>query len=219
VRRLILKATVRPCGHMAHNVRSRGVGGHHLSLPRRSVLMLVGSAGVAAACGGGTEETNLPVVTTEPLPENSPARPFVGTYKFAGGDPERVAVDRAIDGVVSEMSGLVRGIARGRLADANRVAEELILLGGGNTFAVLVDKRAYTGRLDGTAVKVKTVTGDMMDMRFEVGPQLAQIFTDEEKGRTNRFELRGEQLIMHVRVHASALPRDLLYDLTYTRAD
>lgn len=203
---------------MAHIVRPRGVAGQTLQMPRRSVLMLVGSAGFAAACGGA-EETNLPVITTEPLPENSPARPFVGTYKFAGGDPERVAVDKAIDAVVSDMSGLVRGIARGRLTDANQVAEELILLGGGNTFAVMVDKRPYTGRLDGTPVKVKTVTGDMMDMRFEVGPQLAQIFTDEEKGRTNRFELRGDQLIMHVRVHATALPRELLYDLTYTRAD
>jgi hypothetical protein len=198
--------------------RSSGLVRHaRPALSRRSLLLAAAGAGLASACGAAAEE--FPgVVITEPLPDGSPARPFLGKYQFVGGDGERAALERAIDVCVDEINALLRGVARGRLSDANRVPSVLVIMGGGNTFAILVDKRPYVGRLDGVPVKVKTVTGDVMDMKFQLGPELIQIFSDQEKGRTNRFELQGDKLVMHVRVHAEQLPKELLYDLTFARA-
>ena len=56
-----------------------------------------------------------------------------------------------------------------------------------------------------------------MTMVFNIGPALEQSFSDDEKGRVNRFELAGDTLVMHVRVHADQLPEDLTYSLTYER--
>lgn len=185
---------------------------------RRSLLSLTLSALAGSASGcSSTPDPVVPEIPSEPLPDDSPVREFVGTYRFVGGEPERANVDRAIDEAIADMNAFVRGIARGRLADANVVPEELILVGGGNMFAVVVDKLPYTGRLDGVTTKVKTSTGDVMDMRYQTTPTFDQIFSDSEKGRVNRFELRGQQLIMHVRVHAQQLPRELIYALTFER--
>lgn len=165
----------------------------------------------------GPVPSAVPAQSNLPLPEDSPARPFVGSYRFVGGDTERTNVDKAIDDSISSMSALIRGIARGRLKAANQVPDQLTFRGDARTFAVLVDDRQYVGNVDGSPLKVETVTGDVMDLRYKFGPMLEQSFSDEEKERVNTFELRGSQLIMHVRVHAGQLPKDVVYDLTFER--
>lgn len=197
-----------------------------VSASRRAFLCLTASsaAGVLWGCSSAPE-VFVPEIPQTPLPDDSPAKPFLGTYKHVGGEAERIAVSRAIDTTVADMNGLIRGIARDKLAEANVVPSEISMVGGGNLLAVVVDRRPYVGRIDGIAMKVQTVTGDVMDMRYQLpppgaplpAPQMEQVFFDGEKGRVNRFELRGTQLIMHVRVHASQLPRELLYFLTYDR--
>ncbi|MBK8936831.1 MAG: hypothetical protein IPM79_04060 [Polyangiaceae bacterium] len=197
------------------------------SATRRAFLCLTAStaSGLVLGCSS-TPDVVVPEIPPVPLPDDSPAKQFLGTYRFTGGEAERIAVNRAIDATVADMNGLIRGIARDKLAEANIVPVEISMVGGGNLLAVVVDRRPYVGRIDGIAMKVKTVTGDVMDMRYQLPqstgappppPQMEQVFYDNEKGRVNRFELRGAQLIMHVRVHATQLPRELLYYLTYEK--
>jgi hypothetical protein len=187
---------------------------------RRAFLAAVAAAALGG-CGGAAPDATVPEAVAsdieQPLPANSPARPFVGTYRFAGSDAEREAIERAIDASVADLGGFVYGIARRRLIAANRVPAELVMKGGGNSFVVLVDNRPYPGLLDGTPVRVTVATGDVMDMSFKFGAEMVQSFSDQEKGRVNRFELRGNQLVMHVRVYAKQLSRDVKYDLTFAR--
>jgi hypothetical protein len=182
-------------------------------------ILVVGLLALSASgcSANGAASAAEPAALNEPLPDDSPAKPFVGSYKFVGGEAERAAVTKAIDDTVAPMNGLIRGIARNRLIDANKVPEQLSFRAGGNTFAVAVDDRLYAGPLDGSPVQVTVVTGDVMSLRYKVGTELEQSFSDHEKERVNRFEIRGNQLIMHVRVHAGQLPKDLVYDLTFER--
>ena len=173
--------------------------------------------GCSGADAGAAVPVGLPPDVGQPLAADSPARPFLGTYRFAGGDAEREAVGRAIDASVSQVGSFLRGLARKRLLAANRVPLELVMTGGGNSFVVLVDNRPYSGLLDGTPVKVTAETGDVMDMSFKFGPEMVQTFADPKKGRVNRFQLRGNQLVMHVRVYANELPEEVTYDLTFLR--
>jgi hypothetical protein len=115
------------------------------------------------------------------------------------------------------MNMLIRGIAKDRLLEANPIPGELLFTGGGSTFAIVMDGRAYAAPLDGTKVKVNTVTGDIMDMHYMFGDKLDQFFRDSAKGRVNHFELIGSKLVMHVRVFADVLPKELVYDLTFER--
>lgn len=166
----------------------------------------------------------MPVAPSSPksyeLPADSPALPFVGTYSFVGGDAEKDARNKAIeDGVKPLSPPLVRGVARSRLYAANEVPKQMVFLGYGKWFETRVDGYRYASYLDGSPYKVETSTGDVMDLRFKFGPTMEQAFTDEAKGRVNTFELSGNRLIMHVRVSASLLPKDITYDLTFERVD
>ncbi|HVY44263.1 MAG TPA: hypothetical protein VHB21_00230 [Minicystis sp.] len=207
---------------MARSTGSNRDGGRARDASRRAFLVVVASAalggcGAAAAPAVAGGETGLPPDIGQPLAPDSPARAFIGTYRFVGSDAEREAVVRAIDESVAQLGSFVRGFAKSRLLAANRIPAELVMMGGGNSFVVLVDKRPYAGLLDGTPVKVKVSTGDEMDMSFKFGAEMVQTFSDPKKGRVNRFELRGDRLVMHVRVYATQLPEQVTYDLTFAR--
>lgn len=198
-------------------MRSRFIIGAALGL---SVPLLAG-------CTADPKPISPDLYIGEPLPPDSPALPLLGTYKYVGGEPEREGVKKAIDNAVADMSGLLRGIARDRLTDANPIPEQLTLKGGGIYFSIVLDDYSYTGRLDGIAVKVKTTTGDVMNLVYGFSPTpapappaqpiLEQTFSDDEKSRINRFELQGTRLTMHVRVRADLLPKEVVYDLSFER--
>ena len=143
---------------------------------------------------------------------------FLGTYRHAGGDQERKLRDKAIDDVVAGMSIIVRGIARDKLKEANPIAEVLTFAATAKDLTVKMDARAYTGPRDGGRVKVKGITGDELEMRYEIrAGRIDQIFVGEDKGRMNGFTLAEGVVAMRVRVHSTQLPKDLVYKLTYAK--
>ncbi len=148
------------------------------------------------------------------------AKPYVGAFRHAGGDREREARDRAIDDVVAGMSFLVRKIARDRLTSANPIASSLAFSKSDTSLTVVMDTRSFTGPLDGSKTKVKSISGDEMEMSYDISKKsLTQKFEGDGKGRINIFRLDGDKgLDMKVRVYAQQLPKDLVYRLTYERA-
>jgi hypothetical protein len=174
---------------------------------RRHVLKLaVGTlvAGLALPASAGEDDVKL----------------YVGAFRFAGGDKEVQARDEAIEDVVSGMSFLVRGIARSRLTAANPIATNATIATSGASLTIAMDSRSFTGPLDGSKTKVKSSSGDDMDMHFEITKQsLTQVFAGDEKGRINTFTLDGSKgLDMLVHVYAKQLPKDLVYRVTYERS-
>ncbi len=171
---------------------------------RRRVLLLL--------CTAGASLSGIARADADPLD------PFVGRFRHSGGDKERQARDKAIDDVVAGMNVLVRGIARDRLKEANPIARVLSFAATSKDLTVTMDARSYTGPRDGKKVRVKGITGDELDMHYAIARfRVDQIFSAEERGRTNRFSLDEEVVSMRIRVHATQLPKDLIYTLTYTR--
>jgi len=148
------------------------------------------------------------------------AKAYMGAFRHAGGDKERAARDSAIEDVVSGMSFLVRKIARDRLTSANPIASDLKFSKSATSLTVVMDKRSFTGPLDGSKTKVKSISGDDMDMSYDItSKSLTQKFEADKKGRVNIFTLDGDKRLgMKVRVYAEQLPKDLVYRLTYERA-
>jgi hypothetical protein len=177
-----------------------------LSLPRRTLIELAGL--------GAT----LALVPRELFAEEPAVNAFLGSFKHVGGSKEREARDKAIEDVVADMSFISRGIARDKLKQSNPVVQKLTMASDAKDLTVTMDGRAYKGPLDGSRVKVKTILGDEMDMQFKIKKAaLDQIFSGDDKGRVNAFRFDGAKLIFNVRVHASALPKDLVYKLTYEK--
>lgn len=174
---------------------------------RRRLLAALGLGGLAWTAPRG-------LLADEPA-----IKAFLGSYRHAGGDKERKARDQAIDDVVESMNFIARGIARDKLKETNPIAASLGISADTNNLTITLDGRTYTGPLSGGTVKVKAITGDLMDMRYAVTKtEITQVFSGDDRGRVNRYRLDSGKLTLHVRVHSSRLPKDLVYSLTYTRA-
>jgi hypothetical protein len=177
---------------------------HHLS--RRTFIQLA---------GGATATLIAPSIA---FADGEHHKAFLGAFKFIGGDAEREARDKAIESVVAEMSFLARGIARDKLKETNPIAAKLSFGATEKALTAALDSRSYTAPLDGSHVKVKGITGDEMKMCFKIRQgAIDQQFSSEDKGRDNGFRYADNKIVMHVRVRAEKLPKDLVYKLTYER--
>jgi hypothetical protein len=145
---------------------------------------------------------------------------LMGTYRHVGGEAERQAVHDAIEEVVRELSPLARPIARARLEEANPIPGRLALSSDGKRVTTTFAAESFTASLDGTPAKVVTSAGDEMVLRLrhERGT-LRQGFSAPGKARTNWIRIEGGKLVIYVRVVAEALPRELVYRLTYERVE
>jgi hypothetical protein len=166
--------------------------------------------------------------TTEPPPpppqmphaalaDASRAKPFVGTWRLVDRNSQSAAVTAAIERVVSQMNGLVRGIARDRLTEANTLPQKLEVKAGDDLVAISLDGKTSSAPTDGRVVKQTVVTGETMDVAVKVGDSLEESFRGDGKGRVNTFELQGNTLVMHVRIYSDQLPEDVVYDLHFER--
>lgn len=161
-----------------------------------------------------------PVSADETQPEAS-LEELSGTYRNATNGRNERTRNAAIDKVVDEMNFLVRGIARGRLKDANPVDRRITIRQRGDRLTTSFDGRSYSARLGGPGRVVEGITGDELRLTFRVHEdRLVQRFDGGDKGRQNVFELDDEgHLRLSVTVWADRLPSNVRYELRYEPVD
>ncbi len=179
-----------------------------------TLTITLGLAAAGCAADPPTPAAHPPRATLAP---DSPAKPFVGTYKVLERDAQHAEIQSAIEGVVGKMNGLIRGFARDKLTEANAVPSTVEVKAGDDVVAISIDGNTSSAPADGRAVKQTVSSGDTMDVSMRVGEHLEESFHGEDRGRVNTFELRGDTLVMHVRVYAEQLPEDLVYDVEFER--
>lgn len=146
--------------------------------------------------------------------------PYLGKYRFAGGEAERQSVIDAIDDVVDDMNVLVRSIARGRLQDSNKIPERVSIAKKGDKMVISFDDRHYEARLDGRPVEVIGITGDPLRHRVQIeSSSLHESFRGEKGNRDNTFDRSGDTLRIDVLIRSEKLPKPLRYRLTYRAVD
>jgi hypothetical protein len=196
---------------------------HSHSSPHRTLLFVAaGAVFCITGCHGdpASQRANADdEETMEPIPADSPAKAFEGSFRLVSAETDKAARDAAIDDLVSSMNMLSRGIARGRLVDGNPIAEEISIGAVGNKLKVSMDEREYAAPMDGQPAKVKGVTGDELDMHFTIGSELVQTFAGNGRGKVYSYRLDGKDTLkIKVTVSSDQLPKDLVYELTYKRA-
>lgn len=166
--------------------------------------------------------SSLPATGQAPLePEQVPAR-FEGEWRYDGSDAQgRRIIANAIDRGVEDMFFLARGIARGRLEDANRFSPTLRFAFPADRIAITFERRfSYSTPADGSWRRVTDPEGETVScsQRFSRG-RIVQVFRSDEGTRTNVFHTVSEQrLRFHVTLEADALPAPIRYRLDYRRA-
>ncbi len=143
---------------------------------------------------------------------------LAGSYRFAGGDGERRALERAIDKAVDGVSVFVREVARDRLENANPVPSQLTVGVDDSTLTLAYGEESFTAPLDGRTVRIKAHGGEELQLRLEPSKTFVdQVFSSEDGSRTNRLRPSGDKLLVEVVVRAPKLEKALVYRLTYAR--
>jgi len=143
---------------------------------------------------------------------------LVGGYRHSGGQAEQDGLANAVDLVVKDMNVLAREIARKRLLEANRIPAALKIATQEDLVTIMFDDRSYTATLGGPAVDVVGITGDPLRMTLKMREaSLVQRFVGSKGNRTNTMRRSGDEVRIAVVVESDSLPRDLVYELTFTR--
>jgi cytochrome P450 len=184
------------------------------AVPMAAALLLVaGLGGWASLSQGGAE-----VGTSS---QTNAAVELEQTYRYAGGEAGRTAVENAIDVAIADMNGLIRGVARRRLLEANAIIGELgFSLGGDPLRASNVDGRIIESPASGAAVDWVDQFGDTVKVSQRwSGDELVQRIFNDDGSRTNvyRFAEDGQSMTMSVTIEASRLPEAIRYRLDYRK--
>ncbi|NUO51044.1 MAG: hypothetical protein HOV80_19485 [Polyangiaceae bacterium] len=162
----------------------------------------------------GSAQAPVAPPESKPLPAPAPESPvakFVGTYKWVGGVAEQRTLWGKIENMANTFNFIAKPIVRDKLAAGNQIPKTIRIESDGK------DKTEQRAPVDGTSTKIKATNGEMMDMSFDINDELVQTFKGNAKGRVNSYRLDGDKLTFHVRIHASQLPKELEYELTYER--
>jgi hypothetical protein len=150
---------------------------------------------------------------------------FVGTYSYVGGDAEIRALDEAIDQVVSQMSFLIRGIARRRLRAPNLPSKEVgVFVENGKIRIHRPGQPEVSAPADGKPITWRHPDdGEVFRVRHGVDEEgiLYQRFEGERSVSRNRFILSedAKRLSIQTVITADRLPAPLRFRMSYERKE
>ena len=141
------------------------------------------------------------------------------TFAFAGGRAQRERVLAAIERATSEMTFIIRPIARRRLAAGNRVFESIAVAREGANLVVDRDGNVVSSPADGSETEWTGSDGKTYRVSQRLTPGgFTQTFVGKDGERRNTYSLSEDgTLRLEVTVRSSRLPAPLEYDLTYER--
>jgi hypothetical protein len=147
--------------------------------------------------------------------------PFDGTYVFVGGEPQRTAVATAIEGVVTQMSAVLSGLARDRLRARVGVSPRIVFRPDGER--VHIEHAPLPPRtvpVDGTPLSMRNLSGDRVTVTYRrSGGSLVEVISQGRSAQTNRYRLSpdGRELTFDAAIRSPLLPGVIRYRLSYRR--
>jgi hypothetical protein len=184
--------------------------------------------GVVVATGislGGPWVPSGPAVASATVPDAGASTAFEQdprferSYRYAGGAAGKKAIETAVEEAVRKMNPLIRGIARRRMLDANRVIPELAFqLGGDPLVASYVGGRVIEAPADGRPVAWKDQYGETIQVSHRLRETtLLQTMAGSKGDRVNRyrFSADGKTMTMSVEIASDKLPAPLRYSIAY----
>jgi hypothetical protein len=148
---------------------------------------------------------------------------FERSYRYASGETGEAAIKAAVEEAVRELNPLIRGIARRRMLDANKVIPQLGFdLSGDPLVASYVGGRVIEAPADGRPVAWTDQYGDTVQVTHRVtNGALLQTMAGSKGDRRNRYRFSddGKSMTMSVDIRSARLPSPLQYSLEYRRIE
>ena len=177
----------------------------------RTLALLLTCGGLALAAlpvRGDAEsaEAPLPAVSAHP-----PVSAFAGEFRWVEDAEEAGGIERAIEGVVSGVNFLVRGLARSRLSDANGVKTDLEIGVDEGGVMIAFGEGRLAAPIDGAPIERTNPHGEPVTIRHRLeGRSLVQTIEGEQGGQTRVFRLLpdGEHIELEMRTDMRVLRMD-----------
>jgi hypothetical protein len=191
----------------------------------RSVSGRVGAAwasGVVAlgvAMGAGTAWGQRAQDAGASAASVTSASPFDGVWRFAGGDPERRALEASVARAVQGMGWIAEGIAAARLRERSPIPEVVtIRVQGGTIEYTGVRGRTFRTPADGTMIQAQNPQGEPITLSTRLqGAVMTRVGARADGSRREVLRVEGNILTIEGTVSSPRLPRPLTYRLTYRR--
>lgn len=152
-----------------------------------------------------------------PVAAQSPAGPdaFHGRWVLVAPNAAQARRDRGVDRTVSEMSALVRGIARRRIRDELPVPREIEIRGE----RVRIGDYAMNLPESGAWRMVRDGNGNLVHARrLREDGALTQVYRSSDGELRHTLRASQDTLELVVRLSSERLERDVTFRLTYRRA-
>jgi hypothetical protein len=145
--------------------------------------------------------------------------PFEGTWRFAGGDAQRQALERALQSTVSGMGFIVEGMALSRLRDRNQISPTIVVhVANGQLEYTAHNGRMFRSPVDGTAVRTQNAAGEAISLQTRInGNTMTRHGAAEQGARNEVLRVEGSTMTIDCTLTSPRLPRPLRYQLTYRR--
>jgi hypothetical protein len=166
---------------------------------------------------GATTTDSRPVATTTNIDEAS--SPLNGRWRAAETEAEKAQRLQAIDRATERMGPLLRGKARGRLAERTSPRPSLTIEIEGSKLAIASGDRRLELELGGPPLEVAESEGRAQVSAKMEGDQLVVETRGDNGGRTTTYRADGGRLSMEVTMTGDRLAGPVVYATTYVRAE
>jgi len=183
-------------------------------------LVLAGLLTMAACRSSEAAAVEHAPIELEQTQRSTLAR-LAGPWRHVGGPQEQAAALQAVEQATTEMSALIRGMARSRLEEAVRIDGTLSIeeRQGIVTITRSEQPQPFTAPAHGREFELQTADGDdaRASLRVDEHGVVARVVTDQGGGeRTYRVDDQG-QLVITSRTFSPRLPADVVFTATYAR--
>jgi hypothetical protein len=145
------------------------------------------------------------------------SQPWEGAWHHVAKTGEAEKMRAEVDEVVSEMSFLIRGVARSRLRDECQPYNEIQIRLADEQVWIRTDLGVLTSPLDEPVMRDGHDGKKVRVHRWLRDGELHETLSTSRGSRTNHYRVRGEQLHVDSTIRSSRLPRPVKFTYTYQR--
>jgi hypothetical protein len=189
-----------------------------LTMPRALALGLTAFSLSLLALSVATIAAPTAAQTAAPMRAQPAPHPLEGRWTLDAPGRAQTRVERAVEGIVQQMSFFLQDLARSRLRERLEPSRSVEIRFEGASSTVILDDGRFRTPRDGVEVSLERYGATIRLQQWRSDERLVQRFVSDRGTRTDHWRRRGDELHLVVLVESARLPTPVRIDHVYRRA-